>query len=599
MPLNVKLKIIAFLREFFYRVIHRKKAAVAALAFIVLLSFYSAVDNDFVLDDFDNIVDSPSIKAWSNLPLTFTSFIPNDSQSWGYAPVKTLLFAINYYLWKDIPMGYIFTSLLIHLMTVLFVYKLTGFLTRNRLIAFFTALTFGIHPVQAESVTHISNGLESVGVLFLLLSFYFYVSSSPGCLKFIVEENGNPPAGKLKKKEESRYFISFLLAGLSIFTFELGLCLPLLFLLYELYREEKIDSKTFKRVLPFLLLIPVYLIIKISVLGSLSREGYRLDSPYLTTLVMIKAWAKYVFLLLFPFQLSFNQVISPGIFSFNAEDFDRYAVISQSLLDVQVLLSLVMLSGLLYMAVKFYKEKPIVSFGISWFFISLFPVAPIFPTAAYFKERNLYLAIYGFCLVLGYLISLVFQKKIPMAKVKREVIIFGLTLTFIFYGIRTHTRNLDWFNQKTLLVSTVQVNSKSAFLHTKLGITLIRFGEPLEALEHFEKAAQLKPDDPDIYFAMAEAYSADGSYEKEIESLKKAIEMKPDFAESYYNLAGAYAYLGQGKQAQENLAKAVEIYRKQGRMLEAADQVETFIGFFKARREIFKSLSEDLKQIEK
>ena len=149
--------------------------------FLLTAAAYSNIfANQFLMDDWDFIVDWPLIQDWKNFPQFFTGYVPPAGQEGIYSPVKTLFHAVNYSLFGLNPLGYHIVSLVVHLAGILLVYKLSYFFIKDGRVAFFSALLFGLHPVHVEPVTSMTGSVDLIGVLFMFLAFYLYVKAQRG-----------------------------------------------------------------------------------------------------------------------------------------------------------------------------------------------------------------------------------------------------------------------------------------------------------------------------------------------------------------------------------------------------------------------------------
>ena len=530
---------------------------------LVFLTHINIFGNQFVMDDFDYIVNWPLIHDIRNWPQFFVDFIPHPRQPGIYSPLKTLFHSINYQLFGLNPLGYHVVSLLIHFVCVGLVYFLARRLSGEALTAFFSALIFGLHPLHVESITYMTASIDMIGIAFLFASFYLYVQSCQG------------------RFNKTHYLGSLMLACLAVFTHELAISLPVLFLWYELtlnHAQDTFKSK-FSRCAPFFLVVFCYAFCKYLVLGSVTRGEYIHGSFYLTMLVMIKAMAKYVLICVAPFVLTHNQVISRGIYSFDQEDFDPSAVYAQSFFDGPTSSVFFTLVIICYLAVRFYKSKSLAVFCAGWFFISLLPVMNIIPSGVYFAERYLYPGMFAFSFLLAWGLFCLIKKQGWM---KYAAVAFVICLT-VFYSVRTLWRNRDWRDDMTIFESAVRANPRSALMRTDLGIIYTRYQRPDKAIESFQKALAIRPDNPVTYFAMAEAFIQSGENQKAKEVLQRAVSLNSEYAQAYYNLAGLYALEKNMTEAKINLDKALLFYRKHGQAQEAEQLQKAFEEFFVVR----------------
>jgi protein O-mannosyl-transferase len=198
--------------------LNNRVCSICIILLLTLAAYSNIFPNDFVLDDFDFIVYWPLIQDWNNLPQFFLGYTPPAGQEGIFSPLKTLVHAINYHLFGLNPLGHHIFSIIVHSTAVFFVYQLSHDFTKNRTVAFLSALFFGLHPVHAGVVSSMTGSVDVLGMLFLFVSFYLYVKA---------QEQG----AILNQK----YYIGSLIAAfVAIFSHELTLSLPLLCIWYNL-----------------------------------------------------------------------------------------------------------------------------------------------------------------------------------------------------------------------------------------------------------------------------------------------------------------------------------------------------------------------------
>ncbi len=544
---------------------------------MTLCAFGNIYFNDFVLDDIDFIVNWPLIRDLRNIPKFFIGYTPPVGQEGVYSPLKTLIHAINYNLFKENPFGYHVIAIAIHLLGTVFAYKIISLLTKNNLVSFLSALFFGLHPVHAGVITNLTGSVDAAGMAFMFIAFYYYMQTSADTSAF----------------KEKSYWKSIVFAFLAVYTHELVITLPLVIFWYDLCfkRYRKSVTECAIRVAPFFLIVGTYVIAKFLNFGTILRGGYLYDNFILTQLVIIKALWKYVMICFFPFKLTHNHVISPGIYSFSFDDFDKASVLSQSFFEWKVILSICLLIGLLYWAIKSWKKNPLITFSIGWFYICLLPVLQLVPSAVLFAERYLYPGSMTFCLLLALCLS----KGLEQANksIKTLSVLFFI-FCVIFYSGRTWMRSADFKDEITLFETVVKANPKSALMRTDLGVVYTRFEQNQKALNSFHEALKIRQDDADIYFLMSEPYIQLNDHDKAREALLKAIELNPDYADAYYNLAGLYAMSEEEDKAMAAINTSMNLYHTQGRDQEATEYLAVFLNYFYP--ELNKELMEGLIQ---
>ncbi len=571
----------------------QQKAARLGFVFVLtFLAFSNIFGNQFVLDDFDFITNWPLIRDLRNVPRFFVGYIPPDGQPGVYSPLKTFWHAVNYQLWGEAVFGYHLVSLLIHAAGIWLVYQIVYELSRRSDVSFWTALLFALHPVHVEAITFMTASVDTLGIVFLFAGFYFHLRADrrEGQVPIFWEEGAADedisPAGREQPPADSearaRGWAVFF-AVLAVFTHELAISMPLLIVFYDKFFTR--PRRTWREVVPlswpFFVIVAVYILCKWGVLGMINRGGYVAGSFGLTMAVIVKAWAQYLAVLVFPFQLSHNPVIAPGIFAFDPSDFNRAAVLAQSWTDGYTLKALAVLGLLAFWVFVSRRRRPLIGFCAGWLFISLLPGANIVPSSVYFAERYLYPGSLGFCFLLatGIVSWLEAGSSVDRTWMKRAVTACA-ALIVVFYGGRTWLRNTDWKDNRRLYEGTVQMNPESAVMQSNLGIVYAQEGEWDLALNAFQAAIALKPDDAHFYFAVAPVYLAKGLPEQAIAAYRRAIALNPAFAEAYFNLAGVYAQFGKEDEVRSHLNQSIWFFQQQGRVLEAGmllQQVESVL----------------------
>ncbi|MDP7260975.1 MAG: tetratricopeptide repeat protein, partial [archaeon] len=79
-----------------------------------------------------------------------------------------------------------------------------------------------------------------------------------------------------------------------------------------------------------------------------------------------------------------------------------------------------------------------------------------------------------------------------------------------------------------------------------------------EAIESYEQAIRIDPDNAEAHYSLAVAYLKSGKLKKAIEPLKQAVRVGP-FALVHYNLGSAYRNSGKLKKAIESFRQAIGI----------------------------------------
>ncbi len=91
------------------------------------------------------------------------------------------------------------------------------------------------------------------------------------------------------------------------------------------------------------------------------------------------------------------------------------------------------------------------------------------------------------------------------------------------------------------------------------GLKNAQLGIPDKAVNDFEEAAWLDPQNPEIQFNLGVAYLSMADFEQAINNFTKAIELKPEVADMYGNRAVAHAAIGEDAKSEADVAEAVRL----------------------------------------
>lgn len=208
--------------------------------FIILtlsLALYAnTLQNGFVYDDKDTILDNVLIKDMSNLPKLFTNEYFALSKEFSYRPVVTLTYFIDYRLFRLNSWGYHLTNILLHSLNCVILYILISFIFNERVksqkfnFPFLITFIFISHPILSEAVNAISYRED-------LLVFFFYILT----LNIYLFIDLKRESGLLTLV--AAYLLSCLTYSFALFSKEMAVTLPLIIFCYKwFYKGNKRES---------------------------------------------------------------------------------------------------------------------------------------------------------------------------------------------------------------------------------------------------------------------------------------------------------------------------------------------------------------------
>jgi tetratricopeptide (TPR) repeat protein len=85
-----------------------------------------------------------------------------------------------------------------------------------------------------------------------------------------------------------------------------------------------------------------------------------------------------------------------------------------------------------------------------------------------------------------------------------------------------------------------------------------------EAIQHFERALQLRPDYADALNNLGFALAKQGRWDEAIQHYERTLQLRPDYAEAHCNLGIALAKQGRWDEAITQLQQALALAMVQG-----------------------------------
>ncbi len=530
------------------------KLAVILIILVVALVYANSLKNSFVWDDSIVVADNDFVKSWNNFHRLFNkSYLtkPSDIDYLGerdigsgeflYRPVSTLSYFIDFSIWKLNPFGFHLTNLFLHIINVILLFFLIILITRSQAIALLASLLFAIHPVNAETVNMIAFRPN-------LLSFLFFVTS------FILFIKCNQHADKKKMYVYILSLGSFLLA---LFSKEMAIIFPVVLLCYD-YFIKKMPNNIFahlkKYYLGYASVLVFYLLVKFIVIGNVVKQtvAYPMGNFYTNIFTMAKVFATYIQWFLLPINVHPTLPDDPNL-------------ISYSLFEPKVMISIVLIVFILVIAIKIRNKFPLVSFATFWFFVALIPVANIlYSLTNYMSARYLYLASVGFCLVASFLLV-----KFPSLKIFKisSVILQKISMNtaiiiLIFYSIFTAIRNIGFKNNTVFWMEMTENYPFNALVHSSLGSCFRKNGLLDKAISEYKIALSLDSNYAKDYNNLGVCYYGKGMFDEAVEEFKRALKLNPVLMSAYTNLGGVFGDKGLYQEAIRCFEKAIQLDEK-------------------------------------
>jgi tetratricopeptide (TPR) repeat protein len=509
----------------------------------VFLVYGNALGNGFVIDDRAFVEQNPIIRDLANVPRMFTSgFWESTSASVRalYRPIVSVSYALNYAVGGLDPFGYHLVNVFLHAANTLLLFVLVYLLSRRTLFSAAVAAVFGLHPIGTDSVAWVAQRSELMAAFFALGALALYT------LAF-------PPVGRRDSGARRTVWlrvgsvVAFLLALLSK---EGALALPGVLIIYDLAFRS--SPGRWKRLAPYLGLTAVYVgAIQIAFGGPGAYQIEFVFNPLIQepagvrVLTGVKLLGLGLSLLMWPVRLvadySFDSLTlvnspwGPGVLAAG--------------------IGTLLLVGLLLLS---WRRHRMLFFGLGVLccYLGLLFVNALNPMASMFAERFLYMPSVGFALTCVGLADLVLRL------VPRQREILGpllLALVVLAFSVRVRSRNFEWHDNYTLLVSAADANPRSAWVQASLAGEHFERGDFQSARLHSLNATEIYPEYSRAYLNLGEAALAEGAYAEAVGHLSTAVRLSPRSSTAHSSLGLAYKELGDLAAAEEHYNRALEI----------------------------------------
>jgi tetratricopeptide (TPR) repeat protein len=520
----------------------KRSHAILAVVIAALVVYANSLWNGFAYDDVYIIQQNARVHQLRDLSgIWLTPYWPSFGAQLGlYRPFTIFAFALEWAVSGGAPWFFHLVSVLLHAaVSVLAFLLIETLFTRSAAAA--GALIFAIHPLHTEAVANVVGQSELWAALLLLSACLVYARRPPG----------------VGMAGPTRLYILGCYA-LALLAKESAVVLPGLLVLLDFVqgrvRLARHSLLPYARsvaglMVSFTFLLIGYLVLRYSVLGSLTGTDAAPSLPYLRedhrVLNAFRAWPEFVRLLFFPIDLSSDY--APGVV-LPVESWSPMTVLG-------VLLVLAVL--LLTLATPYAPKAGIVA---GWFLITILPVSNfLFPIGVLIAERTLYLPSLAVCFVAG--LAWDHARQATQRETRRLATALAIVVVLGF-GIRTAVRNPDWDSLATVWKALSRDHPESYRAQWLNATGMWRQNRPDLAERYFQIAYQIWPRDSQLLADWGNFYIGQRKWDQAIARLEESRAMIPFIARTHEYLA--YAYLQTGR-AQDAVAAA-----EQARLLEDA-----------------------------
>ncbi len=491
-----------------------KKYGIIVIILVNILIYYPSIHSGFLLDDKLLIKDDFRITNVVHLP----KFFPLER------PVREFTLMIDYYLHQYDTRWYHFTNIVMHLLVILFLFRLFTVLKFDPIVSFFTILLFSIHPFSMDAVYVITHRKEILALLFGIFAILSYKEDYKWMTLFGVSYtiflfaisrrlDALIYLGLLllifyikQLRKYLYYVISYLL---SILSKESGILFP-----FSIYGLKKERGYKFFISLPFVIIGLSLFLVK-----RLEFVDYSLLYPFIKVPYYLFLYVK---MFLFPFSLfSMMPYAKPHIW--------------------QILLGYLFIGGIAYLIfINWRKYK----FFIIWALSFYLPVSGILPVKVAFGIRYFYA-------ILPFLMFIITD---TLCKKKDK-----LLYVIVFYIFVASVFNISHYRNSEMFWKSEVKHNPNPIAYNNLGIIMEEKGNKSAAKEYYSKAIEISDG---TYFKsvnnLASLYYKEKNYKEAIRLFRKATEISST-PQVYFNTGLVYYKINQYDSAEYFYRKALEL----------------------------------------
>lgn len=501
------------------------------LLIVVAVVFGNSLGNGFVWDDNHYLVGNYKIFDLSGIFLAKSIIIE-------YFPLRDATIALDAAIWGESPFGFHLTNLVFYSFTVVAAYYLTIEIElfvagekeytsppSSSLTALCTALLFAVHPLHCEVVSWISCRGAILAGLFFFLSCFLY-------LRFMRDDS---------KKKWIFYTGSIFSLICSLLSKHYGITLPLVCMLFVIYGSKEKIRINLATLAPFFAIAAVFYFVfkKIAIKTNVLDIGQLpLDASSLL--------AKLAKAVQITFFYMTKLVIPTGL----TPDYD--VIFYTNLLSPSVITKSAALVAIVIWAFWTRRKHAGLFLGIVWFLFVLIPSMNFFDNKPIVTDRYAFIPSFGF--LYG---AVACFRDTKGGGQFRLAIVFSIVL--VIFGTMSIFQNRVWRDNESLWRDAITKSPGKIDPRYNLGIALLDANRTDEAIEVFESALRLYPDNAKLHGNLGSALLDKGSTDEAIKHLLLAVHKMPAYFTAYYNLGVAYERKGRTDDAIVQFQYAVNL----------------------------------------
>jgi protein O-mannosyl-transferase len=522
---NPETGVLELLAEY----LRRPGILVPLLTLVTFVIYCGTLSFEFVWDDWPQIVNSPIIRSWSNLPRAFNSdlWFHVARQQVYYRPLFVAWSMLNFSFFGLRAWGWHLGAVVLHAGAVASVFWLGRKLKLDYWTAALAALIFALHPIHIEPVAWVSAASDTMVAMFSALAFGAFLNARDAA----------------EKKRTAWRFASWALLLCALLTKEMAVAFPALVGIYAWLNPKSFNSEDKAsgwlklrgatiEALPYAVVTLGYVLLRKHALlhstGQFDTGHGTLDVIRTLPLVLVFYLQKLL--------------IPVGLTGLYYTPYVTQAIFTQILIPVAALSAVA--AGLWYWNRR--EKDSIVAFAALWLVVGLAPALYLrnFGNGDFVRDRYIYLPSIGFAILAAKLLRGLPSISRWNAKGVQVFATVALCSCYVFASI---PQQVYWGNGFLMLLRGHSLYPGSPVGLVGLAAEYSERGAHQKAIELAEEAVREHPDYSYSLLSMAEVDIRAGHFEDGEIWLQRFLTANPDYLKSesgMASVAGLYGRIG-------------------------------------------------------
>jgi Tfp pilus assembly protein PilF len=516
----------------------RLPLAICGVAFLI---YSRSLFCGFEGDDFPQIVNNPQVQSWEYLPKLLGSNLwsqLSDRPGQFYRPIFSVWMLLLHTCGGLAPWFWHLSNIFLHVAATWLVFQICRRLTSgNDAAAAAAAAIFAVHPIHVDAVSWVSASCELL----------FAISALAALLTLLDPPSDTDNDRKNRRVEDGRdnlfgprVWLSAVWFGASLFAKETGMAmLAILPAIAWIQLKDRVagSRRLWRAAFPYGVVTAGYLAVRWAVMRHVRSATAE------------HSWANVVFsapsILLFYLKKIFFPWNLAGTYV------NPLTASPTPLFWLQLSAVLVGAAVIAWLTIRYRSLFALAAALI---------VIPVLPALAviriyqqeYTNDRYLYLPSAGASL----LVALIVQKVWPHGRPAKITAIVVVSLVFMTFSVMTISQQKYYQDDIALYSRVIEVSPSDAFAMGMLGNVYLDQRRPDLALEQFQRASQIAPDDQKIKLSLARGLFAAGKY-GEAETVLKGLLQSPQLTPAWRE--STLLWLANVEISQGNLTGAQQI----------------------------------------